>query len=32
MDCATEDMYNSALYTLIYMGQTHTDGLTYMYA
>ena len=30
MDCATEDMYNAAMHTLIYMGQTHTDGLTYV--
>ena len=30
MCCATEGIYNSALFTLIYMGQTHTDGLTYV--
>ena len=30
MDCATEDMYNAAMHTLVYMGQTHTDGLTYL--
>jgi hypothetical protein len=30
MDCATEDMFNAALYCLVFMGQTHDDGITYV--
>ena len=29
MDFATEDLFNTALYWLIYMGQTHAMGITY---
>ena len=30
MDCATEDLFNAAKYCLVYMGQTHTEGITYL--
>ena len=30
MDCATEDMFRCALYCLIFMGQSHADGITYV--
>ena len=29
MDFATEDLFRSALYCLVYMGQTHDQGITY---
>ena len=30
MDCATEDMFKAALHCLVFMGQTHNDGITYV--
>ena len=30
MDCATEDMFNAALQCLVFMGQTHREGITYV--
>ena len=30
MDCATEDMFNAALQCLVFMGQTHRDGIAYV--
>ena len=29
MDFATEDLYKTALYFLVYLGQTHKEGITY---
>ena len=30
MDCATEDMFKCAIYCLVFMGQSHADGITYL--
>ena len=30
MDCATEDLFRAAKYCLVYMGQTHKEGITYL--
>ena len=30
MDCATEDMFSAAMLCLVFMGQTHDDGITYL--
>ena len=30
MDCSTEDMFDAALLCLVFMGQTHDDGITYV--
>ena len=30
MDCSIEDMFNAALLCLVFMGQTHGDGITYV--